>query len=193
MLFAVKNRFWPSLLLLGVLVAAFIAVRYPEGLPFSVRPDLLVSLVGGIVLMAGSDGLLHVLFWFLLGRAYRNCYAAFVEYFRPQGVREIIAGGLLAGGEELVFRGILLQDLISQGELRPYMALVISSMIFALCHLLPGRRLRPFAMWALWEGALLGWVYLWSGSLLVCIVLHIMHDIGGFCLLAWQRRTGWLM
>jgi membrane protease YdiL (CAAX protease family) len=193
MLFAVKNLFWPSLLLLGVLLAVFFAVKSPEAQMISFHSGLLVSLAGGIGLMAASDIFLHTLFRLVLGTPYRKCYAAFVEYFRPQGAREIIAGGLLAGGEELIFRGILLQVLISSAGLRPYIALAISSLVFALFHLLPARRLWPFALWALWEGGLLGWVYLWSGSLLVCVVLHILHDVAGFCLLAWQRRTGWLL
>ena len=101
---------------------------------------------------------------------------------------EIISGGLLAGGEELIFRGVLLEGLRSLAGLSSPAAIAVAALAFGLCHLLPNRQLYPFAFWAVWEGALLGGIYVLSGSLLVAMVVHILHDIGGFMLFAWQRR-----
>ena len=67
-------------------------------------------------------------------------------------------------------------------------AIAVTALIFGLLHLIPRRRLWPFAVWAVWEGALLGGIYVWSGSLLVVVVLHTLHDAGGFGLFAIQRR-----
>jgi membrane protease YdiL (CAAX protease family) len=64
----------------------------------------------------------------------------------------------------------------------------VAAVVFGLCHAIPDRRLLPFTLWAVWEGALLGGVYVLSGSLLVVVVLHILHDIAGFSVFAYQRR-----
>jgi membrane protease YdiL (CAAX protease family) len=195
MLFAIKNRLWPTLLLLAVFVAGSLALRHALGLVWSLglRPELCWSLLLGIVALALSDGGLHELFATLLGDWYRSRYRDLVEYFRPQGSVEILAGGLLAGGEELVFRGVVLEALRSLAEWPPAAAVLVSALVFGTLHLVPQRRLWPFALWAVWEGGLLGAVYVLSGSLVVCLVLHFLHDIAGFSLFAYQRRTGWLM
>src|SRR5713226_9614526 len=105
MLFAVKNHFLPALVLLAILVAGSIFGHQALGLEWrlELRPSFLRDVTAGAGVLVLSDGLLHGLFVWQLGNIYRNCYRALVEYFRPQGMREIIAAGLLAGGEELVF------------------------------------------------------------------------------------------
>ncbi len=190
MLFLVKNHFWPTLALLAVLVAAGLGCRDALGLSWNwdFRP---LALLLGIVAMAASDGGLHGLLLLVLGEPYRQRYRRLVAVFRPQGVREIIAGGLLAGGEELVFRGVLLEGLRTLAGVDSWMAVALPALVFGLLHLIPERALLPFTVWAVWEGALLGIVYVLSGSLLVVVILHVLHDIGGFSLFAVQRRMGW--
>ncbi|MGE3805682.1 MAG: lysostaphin resistance A-like protein [Gemmataceae bacterium] len=189
MLFAVKKRAGGSLLLLALLVLAawFLGVDFHVGADVGAAARLGL----GLVLMAGSDGGLHALFAFTLGRLYLSRYRALVEYFTGQGTAALLAGSLLAGGEELVFRGVILEGL--RGDLGVAGALAVSSGLFGLCHLIPRRGLWPFALWAVWEGALLGGVYVWSGSLAVVVCLHVLHDLGGFSWFAFQRRTGCLL
>jgi membrane protease YdiL (CAAX protease family) len=192
MLFLVKNHFWPALVLLVVFIAVGLGAREALGLTWNLefRP---VDLLLGIVAMAASDGGMHGLLTLLRGDAYRQRYRELVEVFRPQGVREIIAGGLLAGGEELLFRGVLLEGLRSQAGVSPLLAIAVTALAFGLLHKLPNPRLSRFTLWADWEGALLGIVYVMSGSLLVVVILHVLHDIAGFSLFALQRRSGWLL
>jgi membrane protease YdiL (CAAX protease family) len=194
MLFAIKNRLGPTLLLAFVLCAAALAARTVLGLSWNVEPRLDLAwavLLGGLVIGA-SDGLLHFLL-LLCGDRYLSCYRALAEYFRPQKAPQIVAGGLLAAVEELAFRGVLLEGLRSLLNLPAMGAVAVTAVVFGLCHLIPRRSLWPFTVWATWEGALLGCVYVFSDSLLVSCVVHALHDIVGFSLFAMQRRTGWLM
>jgi membrane protease YdiL (CAAX protease family) len=195
MLFAIKNHWLYSFLLLVILVWVAVALRDRLGVIWSLdyQPQFLPCLLAGMVLIAVSDAGLHGLFVWLFGERYRWRYRALVEYFRPQGWLAIIMGSLLAGGEELVFRGLLLEGLRTLAGFSSSTAVGLSALLFGFLHLIPRRPLQPFALWAVWEGVVLGGVYVWSGSLLVNIVLHVWHDFGGFSIFARQRHTGWLM
>jgi membrane protease YdiL (CAAX protease family) len=193
MLFAVKNHVAASLLLLLVLVVG--AWPGHDLLGIDWRWELGSSeagqLAAAVGLIALSDGGGHGLLALIFGQSYLARYRALVEFFAPQGLAARLAGSLLAGGEELIFRGLLLEGL--QASLGWAAALALSSLAFGLCHLLPRRDLWPFAVWAVWEGVLLGAAYLWTGSLAVSVCLHVLHDLAGFSAFAWQRRTGWLL
>jgi membrane protease YdiL (CAAX protease family) len=194
-LFSIKNRFVPELLLLLLFVAGPLLARHALGLRWrlGVYPGLVAQLVIVMGVLGASDALLHGGLWLALRERYLVDYRALVEYFRPQGAREIVAGGLLAGGEEMFFRGVLLEGLMSWAEAGAVTAIVLSALAFGALHLPRDRRLAPFALWAVWEGVLLGGLYVATGSLLLLMLAHALHDVGGFSLFAWQRRTGWLL
>ncbi|MDX1687729.1 MAG: CPBP family intramembrane glutamic endopeptidase [Candidatus Promineifilaceae bacterium] len=191
MLFSSK-RCLPSALLLFVLFTALslAALRLLDlQWAWSLRPRWLIA---GLALVAISDGLLHGALALFFGRRYLRRYRSLARYFSPQGSTEIVASGFLAAGEELFFRGVLLQGAIGQLGWHVVSALVLTALAFALLHLITRPALAPFALWALWEGVLLGTVYLMSGSILTVALVHALHDAGGFALFALQRRTGWL-
>ena len=71
---------------------------------------------------------------------------------------------------------------------RAAVALAASSAVFGLAHMIPQRQLVLFTLWAMWEGMLLGSAYILSGSLLIVVILHVLHDIIGFNVFAVQRR-----
>lgn len=194
MLFAVKNRVGPALLMLVALVAGALLAR--EGLGLRWRLELSPSVAWQVPLGLGvvllSDGLVQNGLWWALGDRYLARYRALAEYFRPQGLLQIAAGALLAGGgEELFFRGVLLEGLMSRTGLGPVVAVGASALVFGALHLIPTAGLAPFAIWAVWEGLLLGTFYVVTRSLLVLMLLHAAHDFLGFSLFAWQRRSGW--
>jgi membrane protease YdiL (CAAX protease family) len=195
MLFAVKNRLVPTLAVLAVFVAGALAARQALGLDWrlEVGSEQLRDLLLGTGALAVSDGGLHGLFVVLLGGWYLPRYRALVEFFRRQGPAEIAAAGLLAAGEELVFRGVLLEGLRSRAGWPAAAAVAVSALVFGLLHAIPRRALWPFTFWAVWEGVLLGAVYVLGGSLSVNMALHFLHDVFGFSLFAYQRRTGWLL
>lgn len=190
MLFTVKNRLGLTLLLLAVFVAAALWLRAWLGLNWSLQfeaaqvRDLLLA----FVIVAASDGLVHLLLERLLGERYLLRYRALADYFRPQHAPQMLAGGLLAGGEELFFRGVIVEWLHASAGMPPAAAVVLAALAFGLAHLIPQRLLWPFALWAVWEGVLLGGVFVLSGSLAVVVVLHVLHDIVGFAIFAYQCR-----
>jgi len=191
MLFSSKRRLPSTLLLFVLFTAVALAARRLLHLDWSWRLQPR-WLIGGLALVAVSDGLLHGLSSLLFGRRYLNRYQSLARYFSAQGGAEIAACGLLAAGEEFLFRGVLLQGAAGQLGWRDPAALFLSALAFALMHLINRPSLAPFVLWAFWEGVLLGIVYLVSGSILTTALLHALHDVGGFTLFALQRRTGWL-
>ena len=191
MLFSGKRRLLPALFLFVFFAVAAVASRRLLDLEWSwrLRP---LWLVGGLSLVAVSDGLLHGLLWLFFGRRYLERYRALALYFSSQGGPEIVIGGVLAAGEEVFFRGVLLQGAIDQLAWNAVVALFLSALSFGLLHLVARPALSLFALWAFWEGVLLGSVYLVSGSLLTTALVHALHDVGGFVLFSYERRTGWL-
>ena len=192
MLFTIKRYFLPTLLLSSFFGAGSLLLRQLLSLTWNISFSLPATVVG-LGAVAASDGLLHGAFWLANGKRYLARYRALVFHFAPQGVPEVVAGGLLAISEELFFRGIVLQSMVERLGWSPLLSLLLSSLLFAALHIIGRRKLAPFALWALWEGLLLGLVYLVSGSLLVSLLVHGLHDGGGFALFALQRRTGLLL
>ena len=77
--------------------------------------------------------------------------------------------------EELLFRGIILRGLLNWH--RPTAAVVLSALLFALMHCNPWQFFSPLCL-----GLLLGWIYVRSGSLLLCVCGHALSN--GFSILA---------
>ncbi len=91
-----------------------------------------------------------------------------------------LAAGL---GEEVLFRGVL-QDWFARwlgGDLGPWAALLLVSMLFGCCHWLNA----VYAVFAFLVGLYLGMVYWLSGSLLSAVVAHAAYD---FVALVWLLR-----
>ena len=86
----------------------------------------------------------------------------------------------LAAAEEMLFRGALLQGLAVEGGWPLPAALAAAALAFGALHRLPGRELRAFTVWSVWEGALLGAVYVGTGSLAAAMLCHAAHDALGF-------------
>jgi membrane protease YdiL (CAAX protease family) len=191
MLFSVKNRLRPTLLLLAIFVTGALVARRALGLRWNIAPypHLARDAVFALLLIVTSDALVHLLLILLLRQRYLARFQTFANYFRSQGPPEIVASGLLAGGgEELVFRGVLLQSLLSTTAMGTVPAVAVTAILFGAMHTLRDPRLAPFALWAVWQGILLGTAYVATGSLLLTMIVHAAHDGLGFTLLALRRR-----
>jgi membrane protease YdiL (CAAX protease family) len=196
MLFFIKNKLFPMQILIGVLVLGAIWLRDSLGLRWDldVSAEMGVYVVLGLGLLFVSDAVIHGLLMLTLRGRYLNCYGALVKYYLPQKFPVIVVAGLLAGAEELVFRGLVLEGMLATYPgLSPWIAIAVSAVLFGLCHAMPAPVSWPFTVWAVWEGMLLGVVYVLSGSLLACVIAHAVHDVVGFGLFAWQRKSGWGM
>jgi len=191
-LFAVKNHWLLSLMVAAVLLLASLLVRESLQLPWNLvlDPRAAAWCLGGLAAIAASDLLLYGLLDLAWRHWHRRNFAALITFFVPQRLPQIMAAGLLAGMEELFFRGAVLDWLLHGCRWPAMLAAAASALVFGLAHLIPSRLLWPFGLWAAWEGFLLGCIYLASGSLAVAITVHALHDMIGFALFACQRRAG---
>ncbi len=80
---------------------------------------------------------------------------------------------LFAGfAEEALFRGVLM----------PFAGLFWSSVIFGLLHM--GTKKLVFSgIWIMIIGGLLGWLYMYSGNLMIPITVHFLNNLFSFMIL----------
>lgn len=145
----------------------------------------------GIAVLAGLV-LVHLLTWFVqrVRRNYADQLARF-DPLLPTGWREhlVYAVSAITAGicEEVLFRGLVLGYLGTWvPELLTWGAVAISAVIFGLAHLYQG-----------WKGmigtgllgAVLGGIYLFTGSLWPSVVLHALIGLNA-PLTAWSVRRG---
>jgi membrane protease YdiL (CAAX protease family) len=76
-------------------------------------------------------------------------------------------------GEEMVFRGMLQKSFAN--VFPPYVAIVIAGLIFAAIHMQPYAFLPLFVL-----GAGFGFLYYITGSLRICIIMHILNNSAAF-------------
>ncbi len=72
--------------------------------------------------------------------------------------------------EEVVFRGAILRALLSNGR-RPWVAIALSAVFFAVGHLNPAQMPHAFII-----GLLLGWIYYRTGSILPGVLFHLVNN-----------------
>ena len=191
MQFAVKRRLLPTLVTLAVVLGLALAARTAWHLEWrlSPYPTLPAHVLVALGAMLACDGAVYALLCRAFGDRYHACQRTLAAYFAPQGPPEMIAGGMLAAGEELLFRGVILESLITHVGMNPAAAVGVSALLFGALHVLRDPRLAPFALWAVGQGVILGSLYLASRSLLLVVLVHAGHDTLGFVLLAYQRHT----
>ena len=98
-----------------------------------------------------------------------------VPLFRDCTIVQLAMIALCAGaGEELLFRG-LLQDVIADkvsGAHGMWLGLVVASLVFGVIHWIT----PTYAILAGLVGLYLGWLFLWSDTLITPIVAHGVYD-----------------
>ncbi len=188
MFFYLKHRWQIALLATGVgglFSWQFGAFKHLMGSPWSLGAQIGIGLVAGILSLV-CDGVLHEIFKRTLGQTY-------LEIFNHYGrvvlgrmrLPEYITGGLMAAlVEEPLFRGTLLMA-IDRGVL----GVVITGLLFAACHWLR-REFLLFWFWAMLEGIWFGLLMVGTGSLLVPMIAHGLHDIVGYRIFQAMIRDG---
>lgn len=131
------------------------------------------------------DGLLQGVFTRYGGESYRIAFLKFAAAVRgPMRLRESAAGAVMAGlGEEPLFRGLLLPGALAAG-LPPWLAVALVAWVFAAAHTIPNQA-PLFWWWGYWEGVLFGIAFVLTGSLIVPMIAHALHDLAGY--LAFSR------
>jgi len=102
-------------------------------------------------------------------------YKAMLEMYKAMfaGVNPIglFIGAALIGPicEEIIFRGVILEGLAKKYS--PTKAIVFGALIFGIIHLQPLQVINAFFL-----GLALGWIYLRTQSLWVCIIAHVLYN-----------------
>ena len=81
-----------------------------------------------------------------------------------------LIGFVAAVGEELLFRGVL-QNLFHEWFVSPHIAIWLTAFLFSVIHLLYHAVLPRFVL-----GALIGYVYVYSGNLRSAMLLHFFYN-----------------
>jgi uncharacterized protein len=158
-----------GLALAAILLGSWLGVPVLAGLRGSLA-DGLLGLVASLPLLL-LFRILHTSAWTPL----RDIRSFLEQVMEPAlsgwSIRQMAVVSTLAGlGEECFFRGLLQSGLT--GRTGPATALVLTSLLFGLCH----RVNWPYAIVAALIGAYLGWLWLASATLLVPVVAHATYD-----------------
>ncbi len=81
--------------------------------------------------------------------------------------------------EEIVFRGAILRSLLKldKNVMKPWVAIVVSALIFAIAHVNPAQMPHAFLM-----GLLFGWMYRRTGSIVLCVAMHWVNNTAAYVL-----------
>lgn len=91
--------------------------------------------------------------------------------FRGRSFHWALPLSLLAGiGEELLFRGVI-QTVLTDWINAP-IAIIVTALVFGLAHAIT----RAYFVMACLMGVYMGLVFLWSGNLLLPILIHALYD-----------------
>ncbi len=195
MLFNAKKNFLLSIVLTLALAALAVALKYALGLEWQSfgATGFIPGITIGLAAILASDLFLVILLTALFRNEFIKTYMQMADYFAGQHALEILAGGLLATGEEMIFRGVILQAMVQLFDSGPVYAVLVSAVLFGLFHVIARKRLVLFSIWAVWEGIILGAVYLYTGSLLITAAVHAVHDVLGFTVFALNRKHGFFL
>jgi membrane protease YdiL (CAAX protease family) len=159
---------------IGTLLLVFIFIRYLDRRKFKsigfkrnyaddidYMVEILLGIVIALSIMASGSFILFVL---------DEIKVTNIDFDFPNVLISMIFFAFVAINEEILMRGYILNNLLQ--SMNKYLALVLSSLIFALLHLLnPSFNLMSFIS-ILFAGMLLGFFYIHTKSLWFAIVLH---------------------
>lgn len=160
---------WPMLAGNFLIVVVFLSKRYVKLSFGRIERCMIWPAVGMSVLIAA---------------AYLFVEESICQFFFPEALQEMaednsmISGisGILYGcifgptAEEIGFRGVLLGGLLKT-RCRPWLAILISAIAFGLLHKFP---LAFFG--SIVFGIIVGWLYWRTGSIIPCIIVHIVNN-----------------
>ncbi|MCQ2073903.1 MAG: CPBP family intramembrane metalloprotease [Bacteroidaceae bacterium] len=85
----------------------------------------------------------------------------------PAAISMALLGPII---EEIVFRRVIVSDVMKMSG-KPWIAVTVSAALFGLIHINPAQMVFAFMV-----GLILGWVYIRTGSLLPCLIGHIINN-----------------
>lgn len=169
-------------LALGELSLAVIGLVWAELRSVTIPYRIDARAVGQAILLALVFSVVNISLYHI-GRRFRRPAAVYTfmenelfPLFRRIKTGDLLVLLVLVGlGEELLFRGVLQQEI----------GLLGASVLFGVLHG-PSRALWPLAVWATAMGVCLGFVYETSGNLVVPALAHALYDGAA---IAYARRV----
>jgi len=127
-------------------------------LPLRLGRDVGIGVAGAVALVFGSWLLSRFSAWA------RDLECEFKKIFGDLRAWEIGLLALLSGFvEELLFRGAM----------QPVFGIVLTSLVFGLLHVGPGRIFWPWTLLAVAMGFFLGWLREFTGAITAPVVVHV--------------------
>lgn len=168
----------------GIIFSVFIyGKRWLSFLKLNVGPKF-VNVLGGVFLLLLSMPFVQFLFWFNQNKIPLPDWARTMEADTADTINSLLIADapyefffnalvialIPAIGEELIFRGIL-QKRFEKSFQNAMIGIWLSAFVFSAFHLQFEGFLPRFVL-----GALLGYLYYWSGNLWVPIIAHFMNN-----------------
>jgi uncharacterized protein len=103
------------------------------------------------------------------------CVRLFAWARRLEDEFTIILGPLSAG--QVIFLAAtssVAEEAFFRGAMQPSLGLLLTSLVFGLAHLGPTRIYLPWTLMAIGMGFVLGWLMVWTSTLLAPIVCHLV-------------------
>ena len=181
MIFRIKHCWWLTLMVTAcAAMGAALLGGWSSVIagPLAVHWQVVIGIGGGGAALA-VNGVLHEILKRGAGERYVR---RFEDYGRQiiDGMRwpHYVLGGVMAAiGEEPVFRGVLMSAFD-----QPVVGITVAAVVFAACHWL-SRQYFGFWFWAVWEGVLFGVLAVATGSLLVPMIAHGVHDVSAYAVI----------
>lgn len=157
------------------------------GLPLLAQMEVTPLLPAQVILGTAfifASYLLLLPFGFTWARELENKVSEMLgSLFRGRSFHWALPLSLLAGvGEELLFRGVI--QIVLTDWLNAPIAILLTALLFGLAHAIS----RAYFIMATLMGLYMGLIFLWSGNLLLPILIHALYDwlaIGYY--LRWRR------
>jgi len=107
----------------------------------------------------------------------RSLESLFSQLLSPISYLQIfLVSSVTAFVEEWFFRGILVD----------HFGLILSSIVFALCHLIPAPRLWMWSIWSFLAAVILGSIYQDTHSLYVPLLIHFLINFLSLIFINWR-------
>ena len=163
---------WMQLLGYVLIIIVFFGKRYVELSFGRIERRMAWPVVGMSVLMAASQAFVLFALLFLLGVDPTDLGEDLERLQRlVSGIAGILNACIFAPiAEEIGFRGLILGGLLKT-RCRPWIAILVSAVIFALFHGFGAQFVT-----AMLFGILVGWLYWRTGSIIPGIIIHIVNN-----------------
>ena len=156
----------------GLITANNGKVAYFKATTFNKKPSgktLLFALIISVVSIFAFSGLTNVFVYSLQKFGYKTSLSnIYIPNFGFYILYVIIVGVVPAICEESLFRGVILQGFRGKGK---HFAVLMSALLFMLMHGGPDQTVHQFIL-----GVILGYVFIYSGSLWVTIFIHFLNN-----------------